>query len=134
MKTPRSHQAGFSLVEVLVALLLLSIGVLGLVRLQASAARASVDAEDRTRAALLTEELISTMWLKGTTSLDSSTLAAWSSRLSDPSTLGLPGSPSYSVTSASGVTTITVTWQEPGRLTPSGGAASSQYKTSVVIQ
>lgn len=133
MRAPSSRSAGFSLVEVLMALLLLSVGVLGLVRLQASASRASVDAEDRTRAALLAEDLISTMWLKGTSSLDSTTLAAWAARLSDTSALGLPGTPGYSVTTTGGVTTVTVTWQEPGRVTSVGTAASSQYKTSVVI-
>ena len=55
-------QRGFTLVEVLVSLLVFSIGVLGMVGLQARAIQFSVDAEDRSKAAMVANEVISWMW------------------------------------------------------------------------
>lgn len=134
LQAPRTgaRHRGVTVVEVLCAILLFTIGVLGLVKLQARASTAAVDAEDRSRAALMAEELISTMWLRKTASLDSATLTAWETRLSDTSAQGLPGSPSYSVTTASGVTSVTITWQEPSRV-QAASAVTSRYTTQVAI-
>lgn len=44
------------------AILIFSFGILGLVGLQASSVDNSIGAEDRTRAALLADELIGTLW------------------------------------------------------------------------
>jgi type IV pilus assembly protein PilV len=62
----RSHQGGMALIEVLVALLIFSFGVIGLIGLEASAIHFSVDAEDRNRATLFANDIASTMWLTGT--------------------------------------------------------------------
>lgn len=126
-------QRGFTLVEVMISLIVFSIGVIGLVRLQARASSAAIESEDRTRAALLAEDLISTMWLRGTSALDSTTLTAWESRLTDATALGLPGSPAYTVNTAGGVTTVTITWQSPTRTDSAASAVQSRYATSVVI-
>jgi type IV pilus assembly protein PilV len=53
---------GFALVEVLVAVLLFAIGILGLVGLQASMTRAQTDSKVRADAANLMDELATLMW------------------------------------------------------------------------
>ena len=53
---------GFVVVEALVAILIFSLGVLGLVALQTRAVTASADAQYRVQAALLANELIGKMW------------------------------------------------------------------------
>lgn len=54
-------QRGFSLVEVLVAVLVFSLGVLGLMRLQATAVRMSTDARQRAEASFLADQLFARM-------------------------------------------------------------------------
>jgi type IV pilus assembly protein PilV len=60
--TSRTSQAGVMLIEALIAILIFSVGVLGIIGLQASAAKASSDAQFRSEAALLANELIGRMW------------------------------------------------------------------------
>ena len=62
---PRRAQSGVMLLEVLIALLIFSLGVLGLVGLQASAVKQSGQAKYRADATLLANELIGQMWLSG---------------------------------------------------------------------
>lgn len=56
------RQSGVMLIEALIALLIFSIGILGIVGLQSSAVTASSDAKYRSEAALLANELIGQMW------------------------------------------------------------------------
>jgi type IV pilus assembly protein PilV len=58
----RKQQSGIMLIEALIAILIFSIGVLGVVGIQASAIAASRDAKFRTDAGLLANELIGQMW------------------------------------------------------------------------
>ena len=67
---PRTHRTcrsdrprGFMMLEVLVALLVFALGVLGLVGLQATAVKQAGQAKYRSDAALLANELIGTMWV-----------------------------------------------------------------------
>jgi type IV pilus assembly protein PilV len=53
-----SRQRGFSLLEALVAILIFSIGILGLIALQAQAISLSTDAKNRADAAFLANQLI----------------------------------------------------------------------------
>lgn len=127
------NQSGVTLIEVLVSLLLFSIGVLGMVAMQAKAIAYSVSAEDRSRAANLAAELIATMWTEGTTS--PSNYAAWQARVQDAKTAGLPnaaGSVADSTDSTTGIktTTVTITWKAPAK---AAGDADSSYFTQVVI-
>lgn len=55
------RQRGFSMMEVLVAVLVFSLGVLGLVRLQATAVRMSTDARQRSEATFLADQLLARM-------------------------------------------------------------------------
>jgi len=50
------------MLEVLIALLIFTIGVLGMVKMQAVSTANSVNSEDRATAALLAEDLISELW------------------------------------------------------------------------
>jgi type IV pilus assembly protein PilV len=68
----RSAQSGVLLLEVLIALLIFALGVLGLVGLQASAVKQSGQAKYRADATLLANELMGQMWI---TSRDFTTLS-----------------------------------------------------------
>lgn len=57
-----NRQSGVMLIEALIAILIFSIGVLGIIGLQGSAVKASTDAKYRSEAALLANELIGRMW------------------------------------------------------------------------
>lgn len=63
MLNRRRPQSGVMLLEVLIALLIFSLGVLGLVGLQANAVKQSGQSKYRTDATLLANELIGQMWL-----------------------------------------------------------------------
>jgi type IV pilus assembly protein PilV len=63
----RQAQSGVLLLEVLIALLIFSLGVLGLVGLQANAAKQSSQSKYRADATLLANELIGQMWVTSRT-------------------------------------------------------------------
>lgn len=56
------RQAGFMLIEALIAILIFSIGILGIIGLQASAVQQSTDAKNRAEAASLADQLMGQMW------------------------------------------------------------------------
>jgi type IV pilus assembly protein PilV len=58
----RKQQSGVMLLEALIAILIFSLGVLGIVGLQATAVSVTSDAKYRTDAGLLVNELIGEMW------------------------------------------------------------------------
>lgn len=64
MKRSYKQQGGFLLLEVLMAILIFSFGILGLVGLHAATINNSVSAEDRTQAALLSDNLVAMLWSK----------------------------------------------------------------------
>lgn len=61
MKTIRPKQDGFTLLEVLVALVVLSIGLLGVSKIQALGLRASTDSNLRTEATFMANDMIERM-------------------------------------------------------------------------
>ncbi len=61
LPSSRRHSGGFTMIEVLVALLVFSLGVLGLVAIQATATRMAGDARDRAVATFLADQLIARM-------------------------------------------------------------------------
>ena len=90
------------ILEVLLALLIFSLGVLGLVGLQAQAARQSGQSQYRATATVLANELVGTMWVNGdrtsatlqsTYGSDSTdpTFLAWKARV----VANLPGAADY---------------------------------------
>ena len=129
MSQPRRLAQGISLIEVLVVIVLFAFGLLGLIGLQARAQQVSVNAEDSQRAALLAQEIVSTMWGAGTVTLPAATLTAWQTQVANPAGRGLPsGNGSVAVTS--NVARITVAWTPPQA---AAGAAAHSYVTEVLI-
>ncbi len=128
--TPSRRRArGFSLVEVLVAVVILSVGLIGLVGLQARAVQFSVSAEDTNRAALLASDLAASMWTARSVALPNATIATWQARVADPTVDGLPnGIGTVSVNGS--VATITITWVPPNA---AAGSQPNQYVTQVVL-
>ena len=103
----RPAQQGFTLIEVMVAVLIFSFGVLGIVGMQARAAQFSVQAEDRARAAMLANEIVTQMWAQQTTTLDDTKyVVPWQKLVSD-------GLPSGAGKVEAGV--VTITWRPPSR-------------------
>lgn len=125
---PRRSTRGVSLVEVLVAILLFSVGLLGLVGLQARATQYAINAEDSNRAALLANELAASMWMARTTNLPEATLEAWNERVAAVADGGLPSGVG-SVTLSGGVATVTVAWRPPG----APATRQHRYQTQVVL-
>lgn len=63
LRPVQSQQSGVSMIEVLVALLLVSFGILGLMRLQADSVANLSDTRYRTEAAMLANEIVSRIWI-----------------------------------------------------------------------
>jgi type IV pilus assembly protein PilV len=117
----RSSQHGMALIEVLVSLLIFAFGVLGLIGLESRAINFSVDAEDRNRAALLANEISSSMWLTGSVTVSTAALAAWNTQASTPTAAGLPNGV-VTITPVAGSTNstdIAITWTPPSHATVS---------------
>ena len=130
-RSPR-RQTGLTLIEVLVAILIFSFGLLGFVGLQARAIQFSVGAEDSNRAALLANDMAATMIAKHTvdTTALATEIAAWQDRAAS-ATVGLPNG-AASVSSAGKLATITITWRAPSA---ASGAANStnKYETQLTL-
>lgn len=120
---------GFSMIETLIALVLLSIGLMGLLGLQARAARMSTDTEDMTRASLLANEIASSMWVStSAATVTPAQISAWNARAADPTSGGMRDG-TVSVTTAGKIATITITW----RSSSPNSNATDRYVTNVVI-
>jgi type IV pilus assembly protein PilV len=121
-----ARQSGVALLEVLVSILLFSLGILGLIGLEARAISLSTDAEDRNRAALLANDIASAMWLSKSVTVDTSAGSFWQKRLSDANA-GLPNA-AVTVTAVSGTTNsadIQITWKAPDRVKASTEQSST---------
>ncbi len=129
---PKASIRGVGLIEVLVSLLVFSLGVLGLVGLQARAVQIETQAGDRTRAANLANEVVTQMWVNRTTGLTPEQLEDWNDRVRDTSAAGLPGGEGeVSKPDADGVVTVTIEWRPPTLL--SEKEPPQKYQTQVVI-
>lgn len=129
----RRKQTGATLIEVMVSLMVFSLGVLGMVAMQGKAITYAVDSENRSRAALLANEIVAAMWAEGTAA--PSTQTDWLARVKDPAASGLPdasGVISPSTDDVTGITTtkVTITWRAPSKISSEG---DSTYFTQVVI-
>ncbi len=122
-------QSGFMMVEVMVAILLFSIGLMGLVALQTTSAQNATNAEYRTIAANLSNELVTQMWIKNTADPAAADLSpevtSWKAKVA----ASLPNA-TGEVLRAGGVTSVTVRYKLPSKLASEN---SNQYSTQVVI-
>ena len=122
----RRSQHGVAMIEVLVAVLILSFGVLGLIGLQARAINVANDAEDRNQAALLADEIIAAMWINRSTTV-ADDVTAWDttvgSRLpnGDGTVTAVPGDATLSGSAAD----VAITWKQPSRKSADEGGTLS---------
>jgi type IV pilus assembly protein PilV len=112
---PRARpQRGVALLESLMALLIFSVGLLGLLGLEARVMNTSVNSENRNRAAMLASEVASQMWLNNAVSATTPAIVAVTASAGNQTQGGLPGGV-VTVVPVAGTTNaadITVTWQE----------------------
>lgn len=155
----RRPARGFMVLEVLIALLIFSLGVLGLVGLQARAAKDTGQAQYRAQAVLLANELVGMMWAGDHSYTNLSTVyaagstdagyVAWIAKVkatlprnvsTDPTVtltqvpplpaLAVPaGTKAPPVPLASTKVTIQVYWDQPGTTTSDGS-----HKVIVITQ
>lgn len=131
--TPRRRRAtskGFTLVEVMVAILIFSFGLLGTAALQARVVQMATQNTDRSQAAVLANEMVAFLWANQSATPDATYKAAWVSRVADPTVSGLPNGVG-TVSTVGSTATVKITWKAPSAKT---GSQSSTYETKVVIQ
>jgi type IV pilus assembly protein PilV len=142
--TVRRTQGGAYLLEALIGILIFSLGILGIVGLQAQAIRFTNDAEYRAEAVYLANSLISQMWADNVTNLkanydstvggpqyilfrDKVVASLNGAAVADPEvevdTADLPAKPS----NTSSVVRVTIFWQLPG------DPLAHNYRTTGVI-
>ena len=116
----RTSTRGFVLLEVLVALLVTAVGVLGVVGLQGAMTRAQTATTFRGEAAYLAQQLIGGMWVDRANLATYATANCgtrcedWHSRVASR----LPsGTSTVTVNAATGVVTIEIRWTAPGEAT-----------------
>lgn len=117
------------LIEALIAILLFSVGILGLVALQAISTQNSVNAGDRSIAASLANDMVSQMWLKNTADTSNAILKADISTWTSKVAASLPNA-TGSVASSNGIATITITWRSPSKKSADN---QNRLETSVAI-
>ena len=120
MKSPASSQRGILLLESLIAILLISFGILGLVGLWANSVKDVSEAKYRSDASFLANELIAQMWLaRPIPAAGYTPPASWTTRVTNtlPSGIGTvvvadvaPAPPPQLQA------TVTVSWTLPGHL------------------
>jgi type IV pilus assembly protein PilV len=136
----RGHaQAGVMLLETLIAVLIFSFGILGIVALQAQSIRHVNDAQYRGEAIYLANSLIGRMWADDRQALEASygSVSGEGYKAFKDAVARLPGAtipgnePVVTVTAGPSTTssnvTVTIRWQLPGEST------SHNYQTTAVV-
>lgn len=121
-----------ALIEALVSVLIFSVGVIGLIGLQATAINFSTDAEDRNRAAVLANEIASTMWLSKSVAPTAAQLATWQANAANVTAAGLPNG-TVAISPTAGTTNsadILITWKPQ---TDAATTAVRQLTTRVIL-
>jgi type IV pilus assembly protein PilV len=121
-------QHGMALLECLMALLIFSVGLLGLLGLEARVMNISTDSENRNRAAMLASEVASAMWLNNTVNPTAPPILAAGANAADQTQGGLPGGVvTVNQIGTTNAADITVTWQEVAT------ATGSKLTTRVIL-
>ena len=127
----RGRVRGVAMIEVLVAMLIFMLGVVGLVGLQAAMTHAQTNAKVRADASLLANDIVGRMWadLTNMASYNGSGCASrpnckeWQTKVSN----SLPaGTGAVTVDAATGDVAVTITWTMPG-------GESHQYVTRTTV-
>ena len=137
MNRSKTKQAGSMILEALISIMIFSIGILGLVGMQATAISSTSDAKYRSSASFLVEQMIGTTWATRTSAINASNVSAatpdltlacapctgangnadtqaWAGNVA--ATLPL-GAGSIAINGA--LVTVTVSWQPPKAAAPS---------------
>ena len=111
--------AGSALIDAMIAIVVFSIGILGVVRLQSAAIGFSTDAKYRADAALLADALIGEMWsadpstlaaqFTGSSGAGGARYAAWNTRVTQ-----IPGGAGKVAFLTDGSVEVSVEWKAPG--------------------
>jgi type IV pilus assembly protein PilV len=124
MKSPRSIQRGVLLLEALIAILLISFGILGLIALWANSLKDVSEAKYRSDASFLANEMIGQLWLdRASIAVGFTAPTNWTDRLAatlpggtgtvvvavNPDVVPAPVPPALKAT-------ITVKWTLPGHV------------------
>src|SRR5450432_417977 len=109
----KGAQRGMALLECLMALLIFSVGLLGLLGLEARVMNFSVGSENLNRKEMFASELASQMWLNGTVVPVTPAFTALKASVNNQTLGGLPGGAVViAQIGATNAADITVTWQE----------------------
>jgi type IV pilus assembly protein PilV len=140
MKKPAntlSRQSGLSMLEVLVALVVLSIGLLGTAALQIQALQSAHSSYQRTIASVIAADAAERLWVQlSTGTVNRATVETawrnhWSASPIPPNVVTLPGF-AGTITQNGIIYTITVTWDEPRFADAAGGQTSFVYTTNLL--
>jgi type IV pilus assembly protein PilV len=140
MKRPQElhrRQRGIVMLDALIAIVIFSIGIVGMVKLQSAAVDIASSVKDRTDAAMLADQVIAQMWTS-----DKTTAGALQQNFQSPGGAAyttwvssvnreLPGTtatPPTITVDANNYVTVTVYWQAPS------DASAHKYVSSTQIQ
>ncbi|WP_374263515.1 hypothetical protein [Zoogloea sp.] len=142
--TKNKGQSGYVLLEALVALLIFSLGLLGLIGFQAASTKIASDSRFRTEAAMLADELIAKMAASDITKVKTdydvggAQFKSWlnervigASRLPDPVV-----TPTFTTSSTSQtmIVNLRIEWSMPGKTLDKGGReVKGVYETKALI-
>lgn len=104
--SPQSAQQGVVLLEAMIAILIFSFAVLGIVGLQAAMVKNTSESKYRADAALIAQKRIAQIWA------DPSNIATYTNEVGVPIS-DLPNG-TRTTSQAGTQVTVTVTWQQPG--------------------
>lgn len=116
-------ERGVVLLEVLISILIFSLGIVGLLGIQALSVQNIREANMRADAVFATNEMLGRMWVNRT---NLASYAKTYTSATEPSLSTLPGG-SMTVTVNVPVVTVTVNW------TPPGASAARQFATDATI-
>jgi len=129
------REKGVMMIEVLIGILIFSIGILAMLGMQTLAMRASIDSKYRAEAGFLANEIVGVMWgdpanlasyvAPGTCSA-TSRCNVWLTRVQNT----LPGGIAPTITVTNRQVQVVVQWQGPGQGTPSNHTMVAQIYRS----
>lgn len=121
------REQGLSLIDVLVAVVLFSIGVLGLVALQARSTQTAVDAESRIYAAVLADDIVGVFIAANTGTVPSGTLLSnWKNRVNT----ALPGGVGSVAAGTGSTMNVSISWCPTSGSGYAGASSSSGSSSS----
>ena len=127
----RQAQNGVMMIEVLLGILIFSIGILAMLGLQATAMRATIDSKYRAEAGFLANEILGVMWGDAANIASYATPAAcaaltrcnaWLTKVANT----LPGGVAPQITVNGRQVLIVVNWQGPGATSASNHSLVAQ--------